>query len=185
MVPAGGSRSAAPSSTKQLSEVGPPSLPGRRLPRVARGACQKPLRADEPVIQDSEFDPQRESSVGKAKHRRIRDLRVIGATSRYCVGSVRLHSVVGPHRLGGGFRWLVLIRSPARGPIQSRRGRACAAVRRVPGSWSQRLSQDRGRRGAPVRPAAPRTGPESLRSHQVPFMSSFFARGLVDCALSR
>jgi hypothetical protein len=67
----------------------------------------------------------------KATRRGNRDPRAVGATSLHRVGSVRLCSVVGLHRVGDGSRWLrSQVRSPTRGPIQASRGQACAAVRR-------------------------------------------------------
>jgi len=64
---------------------------------------QKPLRADEPVIQDSELDPASDG-VREATRRGNRDPRAVGATRVHRVGSVRLHSAVGPHRVGNGSR---------------------------------------------------------------------------------
>jgi hypothetical protein len=56
-------------------------------------APQKPLRADEPVIQGSELDSARDDGVGKANHPRNRDLRVLGATSQFGRSSLLVEDV--------------------------------------------------------------------------------------------
>ena len=151
----------------------------KRRPRSTRGASEtSPCRRAGDAKRRAR--PPKGDGDRKATRRGNRDPRAVGATSRYRVGSVRRHSVVGPHRVGDGSRRLVLIRSPARGPIQSRRGRACAAAR-PKRSWPQTRSRLAVAVDAPVRRAAPRAGPvgDVARSmHQGPFMSFLFEEGL-------
>ena len=150
----------------------------KRRPRSTRGASEtSPCRRAGDAKRRAR--PPKGDGDRKATRRGNRDPRAVGATSRYRVGSVRRHSVVGPHRVGDGSRRLVLIRSPARGPIQSRRGRACAAAR-PKRSWPQTRSRLAVAVDAPVRRAAPRAGPvgDVARSmHQGPFMSFLFEEG--------
>ena len=81
---------------------------------------QKPLRADEPVKQNGELDTLRVDGVGRRRTAGI-ETRVWSGRPPSCrVGSVRVHSVVGPHRSVLS-RWLT-IRSPVRGPIPSEAG---------------------------------------------------------------
>ena len=107
--------------------------------------------------------PPKSDGFRKATRRGNRDPRAVGGgrvPSLHRVGSVRLHSVVRLHRLGDDSRRLrSQIRSPAWGPIQSWVGsgmcRSETTRDRVP---KERLIH-RGRRVAPVRRAAPHTGP--------------------------
>jgi hypothetical protein len=163
-----------PGGTKQLYEVGPTSLSGRRLPLLTSDASetspcrrtgQAKRRARHPGV----------DGVGRRRTAGI-ETRVWSGRPPSCrVGSVRVHSVVGPHRSGN---WAMVsrvltVRSPVRGPIQAIRGRACAAARRARSSLRSRSRSIAVAGVAPVRPVAPRTGPEvCVWGGQTPFISS-------------
>ena len=134
---------------------------GRRL-SLLQATPQKPLRADEPVKQSGELDALGAGGVRHSNWRRNRDLRESGATAgeprrlSSCALGRRAASV---GRWSGFSRWLT-IRSPVRGPIQAWWGRACAAARRERSSLSSRSRSIAVAGVAPVRPIAPRSGPE-------------------------
>ena len=121
---------------------------------------QKPLRADEPVKQNGELDPFRVDGVGRRLTAGIETRVWSGQPPSGRVGSVHLHSVVGPHRSGAWVSRVLTIRSPVRGPIQAWWGRACAAARRARSSLRSRSRSIAVAGVAPVRRVAPRTGPE-------------------------
>ena len=163
-----------PGGTKQLYEVGPAAPFGKRTVAV--------------TSDDSETSPCRRTGQAKrrarhpsggrrreATHRGNRDPRVVGAASLL---PRRLSSCALGRRAASVGRWsglsrVLTVRSPVRGPIQSWWGRACAAARRARSSLRSRSRSVAVAGVAPVRPVAPRTGPEvHVVGAQVPFMSS-------------
>ena len=159
-----------PGGTKQLYEVGPAAPFEKRTVAVnsdasetspCRRTGQAKRRARHPSV----------DGVGRRRTAGI-ETRVWSGRPPSCrVGSVRVHSVVGPHR--SGLSRVLTVRSPVRGPIQSWWGRACAAARRARSSLRSRSRSVAVAGVAPVRPVAPRTGPEfHVVGAQVPFMSS-------------
>jgi hypothetical protein len=142
-VSASGESRAAPNS---FTRSGPLPHSGSGL-SLSPATPQKPLRADEPVKQNGELDTLRVDGVGRRRTAGI-ETRVWSGRPPSCrVGSVRVHSVVGPHR--SGLSRVLTIRSPVRGPIQSWWGRACAAARRERSSLRSRSRSIRGRRCCP------------------------------------
>src|SRR5262245_15199760 len=164
-----------PSGTKQPYGVGSQRLSLLRLPRRS-AAPQKPLRADPTVTQGRRLDPRRVTALGWRSGGGFEPPPVvvraddrIGSVSRGLVGRAasvdRVRGVGDPRTLVPARLISSVNRSPARGPIQAQRGRACAAVR-LQGSGPKRTSRGCGRRGAPVRPfsSPDRAGGLSSRS---------------------
>jgi hypothetical protein len=182
----------SPSGTKQPYGVRPLRLPAERLSGRSP-TPQKPLRADRPVTLVGQLDPRR---VTASRWRVRGGIETPGGRwHQHEAASAQLDvdSVVGPPRSpaphpGGALFSSGLIssvRQPVTGPGANpcKRGRACAAARLQRSSLT-RSSCQRGRRGAPVRRVAPRTGP--VVTHHGPFMGLLsFVRGLGLCRSGR
>jgi hypothetical protein len=165
-VSASGESRAAPNS---FTRSGP--LPHSRSGLSPLAATpQKPLRADEPVNQNGELDTLRVNGVRQANSGGIETSVSRGRLPGSRVGSVRSHSVVGPHRSVLS-RWLT-IRSPARGPIPNHTGSGVCRSATVGLQAHKKVACVAVAGSAPVRPVAPRAGPECRVGDQTPFISS-------------
>src|SRR5262245_58965905 len=124
-----------PSGTKQPYGVGSQRLSLLRPPRRS-AAPQKPLRADPTVTQGRRLDPRRVTALGWRSGGGFEPPPVvvpaddrIGSVSRGLVGRAasvdRVRGVGDPRTLVPARLISSVNRSPARGPIQTQRGRAC------------------------------------------------------------
>jgi hypothetical protein len=153
-----------PGGTKQLYEVGPAPPVEKRTVAVEERRLRNLSVPTNRRCKTASSTPFGLTAFGRRTPEESRPPGV-GDDCLYCrVGSVRPHSVVGPHRSGDG-RWAMVsrvltVRSPVRGPIQAGWGRACAAARRARSSLRSPSRSIAVAGVAPVRRVAPRAGPE-------------------------
>lgn len=129
--------------------------------RRPRATPQKPLRADEPAMQNGELDTRGVDGVGRRRTAGIETRVWSGALPQ--AASAQLVRTRSSGRIGRamvGSLPVLTIRSPVRGPIQAGWGRACAATRRARSSLRSPSRSIAVAGIAPVRRVAPRTGPE-------------------------
>ena len=155
--------------------------------RPQRGArVQKPLRADGPAIQNGELDPRRVTVTRRRCTRGIETSVCSGRLPVHRVGSVRLRSAVGPHRVGDGSARVAChpVTGAGANPSQAGSGQCRRETTR------DRVPEERliGR-GRPWRPSSAGSSPHRAGVHKINASGSvhvfLFARGFGLCSLTR